>query len=105
LIDLYPTLIELCGLPERDGLSGQSLVPLLREPTRTTGRAVITTFDRGNYSVMGERWHYIRYADGSEELYDLQTDPHEWTNLTADTKHAAMKQSLAAQLPPAALPR
>src|SRR5262249_10510401 len=70
LIDLYPTLIELCGLPLRDGLSGRSLVPLMRDPAKITGRSVISTFGRGNYSVMGSRWHYIRYEDGSEELYD-----------------------------------
>jgi arylsulfatase A-like enzyme len=99
LIDIYPTLIDLCGLPKRDGLSGESLVPLLRQPAKTTGRAVITTFDRGNYSVMAEGWHYIRYADGSEELYDLQTDPNEWTNLAARRRYTAMKRSLAAQLP------
>lgn len=98
LIDLYPTLIEMCGLPQREGLSGQSLAPSLREPTRETGRHVITTFDRGNYSVMGSRWHYIRYADGSEELYDLKMDPNEWTNLGGEPKHAAMKAQMAEQL-------
>lgn len=99
LIDLYPTLIEMCGLPARDGLSGKSLVPLLREPAKVTDRTVITTFDRGNYSVMGSRWHYIRYADGNEELYDLESDPHEWTNLGQDPKHALTRESLAGQLP------
>lgn len=99
LVDLYPTLIELCGLPAREGLSGQSLTRLMRHPAQATGRAVITTFDRGNYSVMAARWHYIRYADGSEELYDLQTDPNEWTNLGQDASHAATKQQLAQHLP------
>lgn len=99
LIDLYPTLIEMCGLPKREGLSGQSLAPLLRQPTQKTGRFVITTFDRGNYSIMGSRWHLIRYADGSEELYDLEADPHEWTNLGQDPKHAATKQLLAEKVP------
>jgi len=99
LIDLYPTLNEMCGVPKREGLSGQSLVPLLRESGRETGRAVITTFDRGNYSIMGSRWHYIRYADGSEELYDLELDPNEWANLGRDSKHAAIKQRMIELLP------
>lgn len=81
LLDLYPTLIELCRLPPRGDLAGTSLVPLLSNPNQDTGRMVVTTFDDGNYSLTGRRWHYIRYRDGSEELYDSQADPHEWKNL------------------------
>ncbi len=99
LIDLYPSLIDLCALPARDGLSGQSLVPLMREPGQPTNRAVLTTFDAGNYSVTASRWHYIRYADGSEELYDQETDPNEWTNLASSPEHAARKAGLARSLP------
>jgi arylsulfatase A-like enzyme len=99
LIDLYPTLIDLCGVPSRKELAGESLAPLLKDPAQSTGRHVITTFDKGNYSVMGQRWHYIRYADGSEELYDLPADPNEWTNLAGDPRHAAVKQEMAL-LPP-----
>ncbi|MDZ4289621.1 MAG: sulfatase, partial [Prosthecobacter sp.] len=84
LIDLYPTLIDLCGLPPRAGLSGHSLAGLLRNPKQETGRVVLTTFDKGNYSVTGARWHYIRYADGAEELYDHESDPNEWTNRASD---------------------
>lgn len=99
LLDLYPTLIELCALPPLAGLAGQSLVPLLKNPAQFTGRVVLTTFDKGNYSVTGARWHYIRYADGSEELYDRENDPHEWTNRARDPKHAAQKTALAKSLP------
>jgi len=99
LLDLYPTLIELCALPKIDGLAGQSLVPLLKNPSQSTDRVVLTTFDKGNYSATGARWHYIRYADGSEELYDRTTDPHEWTNLAAKPEHAAQKAALARHLP------
>lgn len=99
LLDLYPTLIELCRLPPIKELSGQSLVPLLNNPTQSTGRVVLTTFDKGNYSATSARWHYIRYADGSEELYDRANDPHEWTNLAARPEHAAQKVALAKHLP------
>jgi arylsulfatase A-like enzyme len=98
LLDLYPTLIELCGLPARDALRGQSLVPLLHDPRANTGRAVISTFDRGNHAVIDRRWRYIRYADGSEELYDTQQDPHEWTNLAARPEHRPQLQRLARHL-------
>ena len=101
LLDLYPTLIELCKLPPREGLSGRSIVPLMRNPTQETDRSVMTTFDRGNYSLMGSRWHYIRYADGSEELYDLQSDPNEWNNLGTEAKYLTIRQAYAALLPKA----
>ncbi|MDZ4848497.1 MAG: sulfatase [Pirellulaceae bacterium] len=99
LLDLYPTLIELCQLPTVDGLAGRSLVPLLQNPHQPSDRTVMTTFDRGNYSITGARWHYIRYADGSEELYDRDKDPHEWHNLAHDPKHADRKAELAKTLP------
>ncbi len=99
LLDLYPTLIELCGLPAVDGLAGQSLVPFMNHPEQRTTRVVLTTFDRGNYSVTGERWHYIRYADGTEELYDRDRDPHEWTNLAAHPEHVRIKAELTKSLP------
>jgi arylsulfatase A-like enzyme len=99
LLDLYPTLIELCNLPPREGLAGQSLAPLMRNSRQETGRAVVTTCDRGNYSIMESRWHYIRYADGNTELYDLHNDPHEWMNLITDTTHSSTVQRLSKHIP------
>jgi arylsulfatase A-like enzyme len=99
LIDLYPTLIELCGLPARPGLDGTSLVTQLRNPQTPSARAVVTTFYAEHFSVRDSRWRYIRYNDGSEELYDHQTDEAERKNLAADRQHAATKQRLAQSLP------
>ena len=59
----------------------------------------ITTHNQGNHAVRTEHWRYIRYADGSEELYDHRTDPNEWTNLAGDPKHAEIKRELAGWLP------
>ncbi len=84
LLDMYPTLIELCGLPARDDLEGISLAPQLRDAMTQRERPAITSHNPGNHGVRSERWRYICYADGSEELYDHQSDPHEWTNLLAD---------------------
>jgi arylsulfatase A-like enzyme len=96
LIDLYPTVIEFAGAPPpASGLDGKSLFPQLRDPKRATGRPVITTFLREHFSVRDERWRYLRYSDGSEELYDLQADPNEWTNLAAVPQHRAVKARLA----------
>jgi choline-sulfatase len=88
LLDIYPTLIELCGLPKRDDLEGLSLVPQIKDPDAKRERPAITTHNQGNHSVRSERWRYIHYADGSEELYDHQNDPNEWTNLAGNPEFA-----------------
>lgn len=99
LIDLFPTLNELCSLPAVDNLEGVSLVPLLRDPQTNWQRPALTTHGRGNHALRTERWRYIRYADGSEELYDHRDDPHEWKNLAGDPAFAAIKTQLEADLP------
>ena len=98
LIDLYPTLLDLCGLPEGSKLAGQSLRPLLEKPADKSNRLVITTFDKGNYALSGTRWRYIRYKDGSEELYNRKNDPHEWTNLAGTAKNAPVRKHFAKAL-------
>jgi arylsulfatase A-like enzyme len=98
LIDIFPTLLALCGVPGPDQLDGRSLVPLLQHPERTTDRGVLTTFDPGNNSLRTDPWRYIRYRDGTEELYNLAKDPHEWTNLAESADHAKVKQKLAVEL-------
>ncbi len=99
LLDIYPTLIELCGLPERDDLEGISLGPQLRDAQAPRERPAITSHNQGNHAVRTERWRYIRYADGSEELYDIEADPREWKNLSDTPEAEAIKQELRAWLP------
>ena len=99
LIDLYPTLIELCGLSRNDRLDGVSLVPLLRDATAHSRRPAVTSHGRGSHSVRSQRYRFIRYADGSEELYDHRTDPNEWTNLASLAEHKQLKQDLARWIP------
>ena len=94
LIDLYPTLTEICAVESPGKLDGQSLVPLLREPQRSTNRAVVTMFDPGNVSLRTDHWRLIRYADGSEEIYDHREDPNEWDNLANMEKYAKQRESL-----------
>ncbi len=109
LLNLYPTLLDLCGLPPRAALEGVSLRPLLEDPKREWARPAVMTFGRGNHAVRSERYRYIRYADGGEELYDHARDPGEWTNLAADPAYAAVIERHARRLPagnaPAALPK
>jgi hypothetical protein len=59
----------------------------------------LTTHGRGNHSLRTSRWRYIRYADGSEELYDHDADPNEWTNLASQPQHAAVRKELSQWLP------
>ncbi len=99
LLDLYPTLVELCGLPTKPELEGESLVPLLKDPAAPRNTPAVTTHGRGNHAARSERWRYIRYADGSEELYDHDNDPREWTNLAGDPSLADVKRELAKWLP------
>lgn len=99
LLDLYPTLLELCGLPARADLEGHSLAPQLRDARAPRRWPAITSHNPGNHAVRTEKWRYIRYADGSEELYDMQRDPHEWTNLARESRHAAVKAELRQWLP------
>ena len=104
LIDIYPTLCDLAGLapPALNGkpqLDGQSLVPLLKNPAAPRREPAITTYFQNNHAIRAERWRYIHYADGGEELYDRRQDPMEWTNLAAKPELASTKAALAAWLP------
>ncbi len=90
LLDLYPTLIELCGLTSRDDLEGLSLAPQMRDASAVRARPALTSHNQGNHSVRSEHWRYIRYADGTEELYDHRSDRNEWTNLAADPQFSSI---------------
>ncbi len=98
-MDIYPTLAELCGLPIPPHTEGVSLVPLLKNPLAKWDRPAVTTHGRNNHAVRSERFRYIRYADGSEELYDHDADPMEWKNLAEDLQFAEAKAALAKWLP------
>lgn len=99
LIDLFPTLNELCALSALSALDGISLVPLLKDPTQVWDKPALTTHGQGNHALRTERWRYIRYADGGEELYDHTNDPNEWTNLALKPELETVKTELSKSLP------
>ncbi|HEV7406190.1 MAG TPA: sulfatase, partial [Chthoniobacteraceae bacterium] len=99
LLDLYPTLLQLAGLPPKPELEGLSLVPLLKNPAEPWERPALTTHGFKNHALRSERWRYIRYADGSEELYDHENDPLEHTNVALKPEFAAIKEDLQKWLP------
>ena len=99
LMDIYPTLVDICGLAPRNELEGTSLRPLLENPALERERPALTTHGLGNHSIRNEKWRYIRYRDGTEELYDHENDPHEWINLAGEPQHEGKKIELARWLP------
>ncbi len=100
LLDIYPTLAALCRLKAvpRE-LEGQSLVPLLKDANAPRAQPAITSHGPGNDAVRTETHRYIRYADGSEELYNMKKDPNEYTNLASNPETRALRKKLAAFLP------
>ena len=104
LLDIYPTLLELCELPPRESLEGHSLDPQLEDAKAPRHWPAITTHNPGNHGVRTNRWRYIVYADGSEELYDMRNDPNEWENLANDPQHDDLKKRLAAMAPETSQP-
>jgi arylsulfatase A-like enzyme len=122
LIDIYPTLIDLCNLTGNTiknakgrGLDGHTMRPLLKTPEvgRWTGpdEALTTLYKwrtrydplKESYSLRSRDWRYIRYENGREELYHTADDPHEWQNLADKSEHAArlarFRERLWARLP------
>ena len=86
LLDVYPTLLDLCKLPQNEKLEGLSLLPQLLDENATRSHPAITTHNQNNHGIRSEGWRFIQYADGSRELYDMRNDPNEWKNLAHDPK-------------------
>jgi arylsulfatase A-like enzyme len=110
-IDLYPTLVELCGLPpqphqgEQYALDGHSLVPFLGNPEGANWEGPDVALigirdgqDPPHFSVCSGRYRYTLCASDEEELYDHVEDPHEWINLAANPPHADTKRQLREEL-------
>ena len=105
-VDFYPTLVDLCGLPPRRDLEGRSLRPLLDDPIAPWDHAAFSIGAKNNepawLAVSTDRFRYVEYADPRRppELYDIQADPREWTNLAGQAEHAetlAKMKKLAAE--------
>ncbi len=99
LVDLYPTLADLAGLTPAGALDGVSLAPILRDPSATVKDAAFTQV-RNGYSIRTDRWRYIEWAEGQQgaQLYDMNADPGETTNLASHPRHADTVKDLRARL-------
>ena len=108
-MNIYPTLIDLCGLPTPAipkglQLEGVSMRALLANPNATWDRPALTTHGRNNHALRSQDYRYIRYADGGEELYDHRSDPMEFINLAGNSKTARVKAQIAEWLPKTNVP-
>ncbi len=99
LIDIYPTLTSIAGGQAGDQATGIDLSDALRGASANPDAAVLTTYGPGNHAIRTSRYRYIRYEDGSEELYDHRSDPNEWSNLASDPKMREVIEGLKARLP------
>ena len=101
LIDMYPTFVEMCGLPQtKQKLEGTSIASVLAEPDKAKDRSVfLPHMHPGEYAIINRDWRYIHYGEDGEELYDLGKDPNEWTNLAGQEKYTDLKTEMASLAP------
>jgi arylsulfatase A-like enzyme len=81
LLDVYPTLVEMANLPQKNDLEGKSIFSLVKNPANEIHEFVLTSKDKDVHSLRNKNYRYTVYNDGFEELYDHRNDPNEWTNI------------------------
>ena len=99
LIDMYPTLSELCGLGTPGDIDGNSLVPLLKNPQKRWKHYALVQYGEGNAAVVGTKYRLIQYEDGSQEFYNMKKDPDEWTNLAGRKKYLSKIRRMQKAIP------
>lgn len=104
LLDLYPTLTELCGIPHNPKNEGRSIKSLLNNPMEIWDYPTLTSLGFKNHTIRDERWRLIQYVDGSQELYDHDLDPQEWNNLAINPQYADTIDYLSSFFPDVNIP-
>jgi arylsulfatase A-like enzyme len=99
LQDIYPSLIDLSGVAPKNDIDGRSFRAYLEDPGKQSSAIPVITANEQGFSLRSERYRYIRYNKGTEELYDHQNDPMEWNNLAGDPQHAEVEAGLRAHIP------
>lgn len=97
LLDLYPTISQLCGLEVPKRIQGKDLSPVFENPAHEVRDAAFSVNGKG-YLLREDRWAYLGYDQGGEELFDMAEDPHQYTNLASDPNHTATRDRLRAKL-------
>ena len=98
-LDIYPTILDMLKVEKPDFLEGHSIVDWLTDPDKPREIPAVITHEKGNVSVVLDNWNYIRYKDGSEELYDRSKDKFEYHNLAGELKYKELKNKLAKFIP------
>ncbi|QGY44261.1 sulfatase-like hydrolase/transferase [Maribellus comscasis] len=99
MVNVFPTLVSLCKLPEKTDLDGHDMSPLLRNPNSDWAYPAISEIKTGNVSIRTQNWHFIHYKDGTEELYDSNKDPNEWNNLLGQNPDKSILEELNKWVP------
>lgn len=99
LIDMYPTLVDMCGLKANKANEGNSLTPLMEKPEKKWKYPAFTSYGYKNISMYIDGFHYIQYEDGSAELYEQKNDPNEWNNLANKEEYKTLISKFKKQLP------
>jgi arylsulfatase A-like enzyme len=99
MLDIYPTLLDLCHLPPNARNEGKSLKPLLENSNTNNEYFAVTTYGRNNHAVVSEQYRYIGFEDGSEEFYNHMNDPNEWQNVVTDTTYSTIIKKHRQRLP------
>lgn len=99
LQDIYPTLLDLCGLKKPSHVDGKSLVPILKDPQTPWESTAFSYLNDQYASIRTERFRFTRYKEGQIELYDHTKDPHEWKNEANNPEYSEIIKQLAAKLP------
>jgi arylsulfatase A-like enzyme len=100
LLDIYPTLVELCDLQSpAQALDGISLLSLMEDENATREQPSVTIYQQSSVGIRSADWRYIRYGDSTEELYNEKEDPGEINNLASDPSYDQVKQNLSRWIP------
>jgi arylsulfatase A-like enzyme len=99
MLSIYPTLLELCGLPAYDKNEGISLASTMKNEKEVEGAFALTTYGMNNHAVKADGFRYIQYEDSTEELYDHKNDPNEFTNQANNTNYKDKIDVLKQYLP------
>jgi arylsulfatase A-like enzyme len=98
LLDLYPTILELANLPKNDKNEGNSIFSVLKKPKIKWDYPSLTQMGKDRNTIRTDKWRYIRYENGSEELYNHETDSLEWNNLANNKDYALIKREMSTKM-------
>ena len=97
LVDIYPTLCSLLNIPIPESVQGKDLLPTLKDPMASPRSGALSLL-RGSHSLRTDRWAFMKYKNGDEELYDMSNDPDQLTNLAKSNEHQNARKQLLTQL-------